>query len=712
MSARALPGMLAQGGSVRMLLGQQPPPPNDDAAVPPPPMPFTMMRQFSTKLMRRASLSGAGGGGAPKPPPVPKTCMVCCETFTSDLPHFSCEKDPEQHCLCITCFANYLAHCCESWATLSTIPVKCQIPECGYLIPDALLHTLLTDPVIAERGLWDRYTQSQLKNALSSAEHKDTEVLVTCAFCGKYSEIYEKASPDSWKQSNEERLKAKVAKEQALYEAASRLKNEVEQKVELEIQGEINDPADAVGHLKDLFTKGKAKVNQYRIMSGRSEWEEDAQVPLNPDANFSEEDFIGLIDSGDALLDSDKDEKLEQQLILLNNKIKKEENLKRDVIKKQALEHIAIDIESKVVSDLKVEGAETTQYFVCRNILCEGAYCLGCESFLKKPELGTHHCSVDPVAKLYGRVLETLAAASSRSCPNCGSSGMKDLACTHITCDKCSQRFCYSCGISESKLEGGFQAHNQWTMDLSEDMKQKRCPLYLQAKWGFDGEDAAAALDNFHRSLQIQAIENLKKEVNDETLWNQMVEERFFGKPIVEPPVLFDPENLPPEQRERLRRRERAERIVALTVVLYLVYLLLYVLFFLAMYCWMIHEGRTNLTSYCSQSNLAKFALVHGCLGWGCTFFYLLSSCCGETGLGQCTSCCPQCIGLGMLGTFIWGAVMFYKTSAATCSSSLWTCLNVYFYGVWIGSGVGLVFFLVVIFMAWYYGRDLQVAQV
>jgi hypothetical protein len=41
-----------------------------------------------------------------------------------------------------------------------------------------------------------------------------------------------------------------------------------------------------------------------------------------------------------------------------------------------------------------------------------------------------------------------------------------------------------------------------------------------------------------------------------------------------------------------------------------------------------------------------------------------------------------------MLGTFIWGAVLFYKTTVATCYSPLWTCMNVYYLGVWITTGI------------------------
>jgi hypothetical protein len=152
-------------------------------------------------------------------------------------------------------------------------------------------------------------------------------------------------------------------------------------------------------------------------------------------------------------------------------------------------------------------------------------------------------CIVDPIEKLYQKVLEVLATSASRACPNCGTSGMKDLSCTHITCDKCQKKFCYVCEVAESALEGGFAVHNQWELDAIAN----RCPMYLHLKWGNDGQNPAAALDSFHRELQTKAIDALKAEVNDEILWSDTVQRKFEGKPIVPPPIYFDPNNLPPD---------------------------------------------------------------------------------------------------------------------------------------------------------------------
>ena len=76
----------------------------------------------------------------------------------------------------------------------------------------------------------------------------------------------------------------------------------------------------------------------------------------------------------------------------------------------------------------------TSQFFVCKNIMCDGAFCLRCEKFLEKKDMESHICSLSPLEDLYRQVLDVLARGGSRPCPVCGVVGKKDLACTHITC--------------------------------------------------------------------------------------------------------------------------------------------------------------------------------------------------------------------------------------------------------------------------------------
>jgi hypothetical protein len=285
--------------------------------------------------------------------------------------------------------------------------------------------------------------------------------------------------------------------------------------------------------------------------------------------------------------------------------------------KEEMLKQIAQEIDDKVSIERMDEKVDTSQFFVCRNLFCDGAYCLKCETFLKKPELPSHLCSVDPVDKLYEKVIETLATSSTRTCPNCGTSGMKDLECTHITCDKCSHRFCYVCGVSESKLEGGFEAHNQWDIHQAEDVS--RCPMYLHYKWGIP-ENPAAALESFHQELQTKALLKLRAEVDNEGLWMEMVKKKFQDQPIVPLPayvVIIEPrgQDYPPEphtnvEAELTPRQRCLSDAQGYVLFVMGIYAMIYILFFMAIYCWMIHQGRIELKASVTLSSCFVWSLT------------------------------------------------------------------------------------------------------
>src|SRR5262249_31948985 len=135
---------------------------------------------------------------------------------------------------------------------------------------------------------------------------------------------------------------------------------------------------------------------------------------------------------------------------------------------------------------------QTTQFFVCRNGKCPGAFCLKCETFLEKKDMNKHVCKKDTIEVLYQEVLTILAESGSRRCPKCGYTGRKDLECTHIKCEKCSESYCYVCGKPESELEGGLNQHNNWHLSTPE--ADNKCPLYLQYKYG-DTQGADDRLD-------------------------------------------------------------------------------------------------------------------------------------------------------------------------------------------------------------------------
>lgn len=131
-------------------------------------------------------------------------------------------------------------------------------------------------------------------------------------------------------------------------------------------------------------------------------------------------------------------------------------------------------------------------FIVYRRQGCSTSECLLCHRVIDTAERQEHQCGVDPTQGLYTELLEILAQASVTKCPNksCGFSGMKDLACTHITCTKCSTKFCYLCGVKPLR---GFSGHNQWRLPKpllpgeqppSVDSYKDCCPMYLKQKYG------------------------------------------------------------------------------------------------------------------------------------------------------------------------------------------------------------------------------------
>jgi hypothetical protein len=260
------------------------------------------------------------------------TCMIDQEKFESHLPHFKCPKNP-MHAMCVNCFADYVNFCCDSWAAENTVPIRCQMPECRCLIPEETIRGLIQDSTHSHKNLTRRYSQVQLKVALSNAPPDASEVPITCAFCGLYSEFYVKADPDQQDDIQSVILKAEAEREHALVEIQQLIRKEVE------------------------------------LLMGNEE---------------------------KALLDGE----IEQRRLQLQADL---ETKKQGMIRERFIEiarKYAISSEEEILTSL---------FFICKNIFCDGAYCLSCKSFLKKSAMSSHVCNNSSLEALYKKVMETLA---------------------------------------------------------------------------------------------------------------------------------------------------------------------------------------------------------------------------------------------------------------------------------------------------------------
>jgi hypothetical protein len=511
-------------------------------------------------------------------------CLICGESFDPNIPNCVCAAT-EDHIICITCFADYVKHCCDEYAVSNKIPIKCFITECPELISEFKLKELLENELVRDRDLWKLYEVTQIKVALESFK----EIPLVCSFCNQYAEIVEPANPEYWSQTQaqvqfeleklisesrdkiqqlaDEKFSKRIAK---LENQITRLKSQVVQTVGFEedyktLLENISRTAFR-GEMFDEFIKEELKIESGemkrdpldldQILSGSVQrtvdFIERYGFDFMPDSDWEElkhcyrwvrscekrgDDLRKKItESGKALKDLELEkEKFVQKRIRNIQKDFLDDVRGKEVVKALGYTRASFDFESNSpdgkVNDLKTKSNLTSQFFVCKNAKCNGVFCLKCERFLEKMEMRKHICERDAKNELYQSILTILAENGSRKCPTCGYMGRKDLECTQIKCDKCSHSYCYVCGKSDSEIDGGLRNHYNWHIFTQESGNQ--CPLYLQYKYGSElgaddrmNGDPQIALNKFHEELQRRAID-LKKSKTDPTLWEELMIEKF-----------------------------------------------------------------------------------------------------------------------------------------------------------------------------------------
>ncbi|CAF2132590.1 unnamed protein product [Rotaria magnacalcarata] len=107
-------------------------------------------------------------------------------------------------------------------------------------------------------------------------------------------------------------------------------------------------------------------------------------------------------------------------------------------------------------------------------------------------------------------------------CPNCGLAGMKDDACTHMTCLKCSQLWCYFCGKKVEDCDrardsnnGIFDHNHNWNLG------PKRCPMYLTQIHELDNrwpKDDFECLAWFHRNRSLRFLREAFEKLGEERI--------------------------------------------------------------------------------------------------------------------------------------------------------------------------------------------------
>lgn len=118
--------------------------------------------------------------------------------------------------------------------------------------------------------------------------------------------------------------------------------------------------------------------------------------------------------------------------------------------------------------------------------------------------------------------MKAVETGSIRRCPHCGLTGVKDNACTHMTCPKCFGSWCYFCGKKEEDCavddgeESSLSNHNN-----SWQTNPDRCPQFLENiievddRWPIDSEKS---VEYFHCCLVLRNLYEVLEDIGEETL--------------------------------------------------------------------------------------------------------------------------------------------------------------------------------------------------
>ncbi|CAF1357770.1 unnamed protein product [Adineta steineri] len=114
-------------------------------------------------------------------------------------------------------------------------------------------------------------------------------------------------------------------------------------------------------------------------------------------------------------------------------------------------------------------------------------------------------------------------------CPNCGLAGMKDDACTHMTCPTCSQLWCYFCGKknedcnkAQDGVNGIFDHNYNWHTNPD------RCPMYFTQIFDIDDrwpDDEEQCLAMFHRNRSLRLLREVYEKLGKERI--EQLDEHF-----------------------------------------------------------------------------------------------------------------------------------------------------------------------------------------
>ncbi|CAF1133135.1 unnamed protein product [Didymodactylos carnosus] len=188
---------------------------------------------------------------------------------------------------------------------------------------------------------------------------------------------------------------------------------------------------------------------------------------------------------------------------------------------------------------VEIREHDKSIFLFCKYIQCRRVSCLVCKHECQTVNdymdeniddiLGHSKC----VELKHDKKIVDLAIinGSMIPCPTCGVSGMKDDNCTHMTCGKCCEYWCYFCGQKQEDCDvpdGHDVSLSNHNIDW--DSNSQRCPMYLVSIKEFDQrwpDDDYECLEYFHRYRTLTLLYEVCKIIGEEKM--NEIDEHFHS---------------------------------------------------------------------------------------------------------------------------------------------------------------------------------------
>ena len=125
------------------------------------------------------------------------------------------------------------------------------------------------------------------------------------------------------------------------------------------------------------------------------------------------------------------------------------------------------------------------------------------------------------------------ALSAGQKCPRCKLGGVKDDACTHMTCANCQTVWCYVCGLDVASDEcdkapddGSGDSRPEYRHNKEWHSNERRCPMYLTEIHDLDPSwpvEEADALEHLHRQQTLRRLRAAYDRIGPEA-YAQLVE--------------------------------------------------------------------------------------------------------------------------------------------------------------------------------------------